>query len=89
MQKDFNLVWSRGTIKERIFQPWMDLLESKGCRFVRSKITDVIVDDDTNCLSDILCGRERYEANAVVFAVGISVLQELIRNSYGSVSFNC
>lgn len=65
----------------------MDLLESKGCKFVgRRKLTDVIVDDDTNCLSDILCGRERYEADAVVFAVEISVLQELIRNSYGSIS---
>ncbi|KAA0045754.1 phytoene dehydrogenase-like isoform X1 [Cucumis melo var. makuwa] len=81
-QNDFNLVWCRGTVKERIFQPWMDLLESKGCKFVgRRKLTDVIVDDDTNCLSDILCGRERYEADAVVFAVEISVLQELIRNS--------
>ncbi|KGN61949.1 uncharacterized protein LOC101207523 [Cucumis sativus] len=81
-QNDFNLVWCRGTAKEMIFQPWIDLLESKGCRFVGSrKITDVTVDDETNCLSDILCGRERYEADAIVFAVGISVLQELIRNS--------
>lgn len=87
MQNDFNLVWCRGTAKEMIFQPWIDLLESKGCRFVGSrKITDVTVDDETNCLSDILCGRERYEADAIVFAVGISVLQELIRNSYGSIS---
>lgn len=61
----------------------MDSLESKGCRFVRSKITDVIVNDDTNCLSNVLCGRERYEADAVVFTVGVSALQELIRNSYG------
>ncbi|KAG7010838.1 Phytoene dehydrogenase, chloroplastic/chromoplastic [Cucurbita argyrosperma subsp. argyrosperma] len=81
-QKDFNLVWCRGTVKERIFQPWIDLLESKGCKFVRrSKITDVIVDDDTNRLSDVFCGGKRYEADAVVFAVGISILQELVRNS--------
>lgn len=85
MQKDFNLVWCCGTVKEKIFQPWMDSLESKGCKFIRSKITDVTV-DDTNCLSNVICGRERYEADAVVFAIGISALQELIHNSYGFIS---
>ncbi|KAA8535968.1 hypothetical protein F0562_028446 [Nyssa sinensis] len=54
-QKDFDLVWCRGTVKEIFFEPWMDSMRNQGCKFL--------------------------EGIRVILAVGISTLQEIIRNS--------
>ncbi|XP_065868894.1 uncharacterized protein [Euphorbia lathyris] len=81
-QKDFNMVWCRGTIKEKIFNPWLDSLRSKGCKFLDNvKVTDFIIDEETSCISKVVCGDEIYNADAVILAVGISKLQELVKNS--------
>ncbi|KAJ6395661.1 hypothetical protein OIU77_020839 [Salix suchowensis] len=51
-QGDFDVVWCRGPVKERIFNPWMELMSMKGCRFVdRKKVTDLSFDDKTGCIS--------------------------------------
>lgn len=81
MQKDFDLVWCRGTVKEKIFEPWIDSIRTKGCDILEDgKVTDLIFNEETGCISEIVCGMESYNADAVIFAVGISRLQELIKN---------
>ncbi|WCJ39919.1 hypothetical protein M5689_020867 [Euphorbia peplus] len=81
-QKDFNMVWCRGTVREKIFNPWIDSLKSKGCRFLDAvKVTDFITDEETSCISKVVCGDEIYDADVVILAVGISKLQELVKNS--------
>uniref|UniRef100_A0A2P2MG77 Uncharacterized protein LOC8283661 isoform X1 n=1 Tax=Rhizophora mucronata TaxID=61149 RepID=A0A2P2MG77_RHIMU len=80
--KDFNVVWSRGTIRDKIFGPWMDLLRTKGCRFLHNrKLMDFFIDEETGCISDLVCSNEIYKADAVILAVGVSTIQEIIKDS--------
>ncbi|KAJ7967129.1 Phytoene desaturase [Quillaja saponaria] len=81
-QKDFDLVWCRGTVTETIFKPWMDSMRAKGCKFLESRrVTDFFFNEETGCVSEVVCGRQTYNADAVILAVGISTLQEIIKNS--------
>ncbi|GAV77241.1 NAD_binding_8 domain-containing protein [Cephalotus follicularis] len=81
-QKDFDVVWCRGTLREKILEPWMDSMKTKGCEFLdRRMVTGFCFDEETGCISEVVCGGETYESDAVIMAVGISTLQEIIRNS--------
>ncbi|XP_059460347.1 uncharacterized protein LOC132189608 isoform X2 [Corylus avellana] len=82
-QKDFDLVLCRGTVKEKIFEPLIDFLRSKGCEILEGKkVTDFFFnEEEPTCISEVVCGRESYNADAVILAVGISRLQELVKNS--------
>ncbi|KAF5745769.1 phytoene dehydrogenase chloroplastic/chromoplastic-like isoform X1 [Tripterygium wilfordii] len=81
-QKDFDMVWCRGKIKEKIFEPWMDAMRTKGCKFLEgNKAIDVVLNEETNSISEVVCSGETYEADAVILAIGISTLRELIQNS--------
>ncbi|KAL6963679.1 hypothetical protein U1Q18_034685 [Sarracenia purpurea var. burkii] len=81
-QKDFDLVWCRGTVKEKIFEPWMDSMRNQGCKFrERRRVTDFLLNEETGCISEVICGKESLKADAVILAVGISSLQEIIQNS--------
>ncbi|XP_061978695.1 uncharacterized protein LOC133699474 isoform X2 [Populus nigra] len=81
-QGDLDMVWCRGSVKERIFNPWIELMSNKGCQFVDSKkVIDFSFDEETGCISDVVCDNETYKADAVILAVGISTVQELTKNS--------
>lgn len=81
-QKDFDLVFSRGPLKEKIFEPWIDIMRTKGCEFLEGRrVTDILFDEETSGVSEVVSGRESYNVDAVILAVGISRLQELIKNS--------
>ncbi|GMP37466.1 hypothetical protein CsSME_00009130 [Camellia sinensis var. sinensis] len=81
-QKDFDLVWCRGTVGEKIFGPWMDSMRIQGCKFLEGrKVTDFFFNMETGCISEVICGKESLKADAVILAVGISTLQEIIQNS--------
>ncbi|KAK2665618.1 hypothetical protein Ddye_004192 [Dipteronia dyeriana] len=81
-QKNFDLVWCRGTLNEKIFEPWMDLMRTRDCEFLDGrKVTDFVLNEETGCISEVVCGKEKYNADAVILAVGISTLQELVKNS--------
>lgn len=81
-QGDLDIVWCRGLVRERIFNPWIELMSSKGCQFVDSKkVIDFSFDEETGCISDVVCDNETYKADAVILAVGISTVQELTKNS--------
>ncbi|XP_020536724.1 uncharacterized protein LOC105638513 isoform X2 [Jatropha curcas] len=81
-QKDFDMVWCRGTIREQIFNPWMELLRTKGCQFLDSgKVKDFVLNEETSCISEVVCSNGTYKADAVILAAGISEVQELVKNS--------
>ncbi|XP_021853364.1 uncharacterized protein [Spinacia oleracea] len=81
-QKNFDLLLCRGSVKERIFEPWRKLLKSKGCEFRRGRgVTDFIFSEETGCVSEVVCGNDRIKADAVILAVGISSIQEIIQRS--------
>lgn len=62
----------------------MDILRSKGCKYLNSKtVTDLVLDEETDCMSEVVCGKENiYSADAVILAIGISTLQGLIKNRF-------
>ncbi|KAK1558399.1 hypothetical protein Q3G72_001903 [Acer saccharum] len=81
-QKNFDLVWCRGTLKEKIFEPWMDFMRTRDCEFLDGrKVTDFVLNEETGCISEVVCGKEKYNADTVILAVSISTLQELVKNS--------
>ncbi|OVA15939.1 Amine oxidase [Macleaya cordata] len=81
-QRDFDVVWCRGTIREKVFEPWLDTIKANGCQFLEGrKVTDFKLNEETGCISEVVCGEEMYGADAIVLAVGISMLQEIIKNS--------
>lgn len=65
-------------------------MRTRGCEFLDGRrVTDFIYDEERGCISDVVCGKETYSADAVVLAVGISTLQELIKNRYSLSRFQC
>ncbi|KAJ7513577.1 hypothetical protein O6H91_23G005300 [Diphasiastrum complanatum] len=81
-QPDFDVVWCRGTVGERIFKPWIARLEQQGCEFLsRKRVTDVVLDKVSGLVTGILCGNELFSADAVVFCVGISAMQRIVASS--------
>lgn len=81
-QKDFDSVWCRGTVKEMIFEPWMNSMKELGCKFLEGRrVTEFTLDEETGCISGVACGKESLEADAVILAVGISTMQDIIQNS--------
>ncbi|KAL7118506.1 hypothetical protein ACP275_02G005900 [Erythranthe tilingii] len=81
-QRNFDSVWCCGTTREKIFLPWKDLLKSQGCRFVEGRrVTDIVLNEETGCVSQVICDKESFKADASIFAVGISTLQEIVQRS--------
>lgn len=83
LQQDFDVVWCRGKVREMIFMPWKETMQLKGCKFRENKkVIDFMLDEETGCISEVVCEGEMYSADAVVLAVGISTLQSLVMNRY-------
>ena len=80
-QPDFDVVWCRGTVGEKIFQPWCDRIQSLGGKILTHKrVTDICLDDQGN-VNSVVCGSESFDCDAVIFAVGITGLQKIIQGS--------
>ncbi|MBD2338326.1 FAD-dependent oxidoreductase [Calothrix sp. FACHB-156] len=80
-QADFDVVWCRGTVGEKIFRPWVELIEKSGATVLSQKrVTDVIVDSN-NRATGVVCGDEVFDADAVIFAVGITGMKKIVANS--------
>ncbi|KAJ6833824.1 phytoene dehydrogenase, chloroplastic/chromoplastic-like [Iris pallida] len=81
-QQNYDVRWCRGTVREKIFIPWLESIKTKGCKFLgNQRLTDLVIDEDSGCILGVVCGKEVYEADAVVLAVGVSSLQSTIMNS--------
>ncbi|MGJ3253050.1 MAG: hydroxysqualene dehydroxylase [Elainellaceae cyanobacterium] len=80
-QPDFDVVWCRGTVGEKIFQPWTERIETAGGRILAQKrVSDVVLGHD-NQVTGVVCGDEVFEADAVIFAVGITGMKKIVANS--------
>ncbi|KAH6777073.1 hypothetical protein C2S52_007495 [Perilla frutescens var. hirtella] len=81
-QKHFDLVWCRGTVRDKIFLPWIESLKAQGCRFLEGrKVTDVVLNEKSGCISEVVCEKESFKSDALILAVGISTLQEIVQRS--------
>jgi uncharacterized protein with NAD-binding domain and iron-sulfur cluster len=91
-QPDFDVVWCRGTVGEMIFRPWVQRIEQAGGKvFTQRRVTDLILADGDSgngektgslpTATGVVCGDEVFEADAVVFAVGVSGMQKIVSNS--------
>lgn len=79
-QPDFDVVWCRGTVGEKIFRPWVEKIQQLGGKVLTQKrVTDVIVEG--NKATGVVCGEEVFDADAVIFAVGISAMQKIVASS--------
>lgn len=82
VQKHFDLVWCCGTVRDKIFLPWIESLKDQGCRVLEGrKVTDFVVNEERGCISEVICEKESFKADALILAVGISTLQEIVQRS--------
>lgn len=80
-QADFDVVWCRGTVGEKIFRPWVDKIEKAGAKVLANRrVSDVIVDSN-NRATAVVCGDEVFAADAVIFAVGITGIKKIVASS--------
>lgn len=86
-QPDFDVVWCRGTVGEQIFQPWVQNIEQAGGKVLtQRRVTDLMIEpqsgrDGKPQITGIVCGDERFDADAVIFAVGVTGMQKIVANS--------
>lgn len=56
-------------------------MKNNGCKFLEGRrVTDFVFDEKTGCVSEVSCGKESLKADAVILAVGISTMQDIIQN---------
>jgi uncharacterized protein with NAD-binding domain and iron-sulfur cluster len=80
-QPDFDVVWCRGTVGEMIFRPWCDRISKAGGTILtQRRVTDLRL-DASGQPNAVICGDQVFEADAVIFAVGISGMQNIVRSS--------
>jgi uncharacterized protein with NAD-binding domain and iron-sulfur cluster len=80
-QPDFDVRWCRGTVGAQIFRPWTQAIETAGGRILANhRVTDVI-EGEGDRLTAVVCDDKVFEADAVIFAVGITGLKKIVANS--------
>jgi uncharacterized protein with NAD-binding domain and iron-sulfur cluster len=80
-QSDFDVVWCRGTVGEKIFRPWVEKIEKAGAKVLsKRRVTDLIVDSN-NRAKGVVCDDEVFDADAVIFAVGVTGMKKIVANS--------
>lgn len=80
-QPDFDVVWCRGTVGEKIFRPWVQKIEKLGAKVLaKHRVTDVIVGGN-NQIKGVVCGDQVFDADAVIFSVGITGMKKIVANS--------
>jgi uncharacterized protein with NAD-binding domain and iron-sulfur cluster len=80
-QSDFDVVWCRGTVGEKIFKPWVQKIESLGGKILTDRrVTDISIDKNGNA-NGVVCGSEFFPADAVISAVSVSGIKKIVSNS--------
>jgi uncharacterized protein with NAD-binding domain and iron-sulfur cluster len=80
-QPDFDVVWCRGTVAEKIFRPWCSAIEQAGGRTLTQQRVSDIRTDSAGKVTGVVCGDEVFEADAVIFAVGITGMKKIVAGS--------
>jgi uncharacterized protein with NAD-binding domain and iron-sulfur cluster len=79
-QPDFDVVWCRGTVGEKIFRPWLERMEKMNAQILTNhRVTDLIIEG--NKATGVVCGDEVIDADAVIFAVGITGMKKIVSSS--------
>ncbi|MGV2829835.1 hydroxysqualene dehydroxylase [Myxosarcina sp. GI1(2024)] len=80
-QPDFDVVWCRGTVGERIFQPWIENIKHFGGKVLTHKrVSDIVLDEAGNA-TGVKCGTEFFAADAVISSVSVSGIKKIVENS--------
>jgi uncharacterized protein with NAD-binding domain and iron-sulfur cluster len=80
-QPNFDVVWCRGTVGEKIFQPWIDKITELGGKVLTNKrVTDIIIDKEGNA-TGVVCSDETFEAEAVISGVSVTGMKKIVNNS--------
>lgn len=80
-QPDFDVVWCRGTVGEQIFKPWCERITRNGGKVLtQRRMTDLRLDESGQAKA-VVCGDEVFEADAIIFGVGITGMQNIVRSS--------
>ncbi|KAH7690045.1 Phytoene desaturase (zeta-carotene-forming) protein [Dioscorea alata] len=81
-QQNFDVLWCRGSVQDKIFTPWLESMKIYGCKFHgNSKVTDFILDGNNGTIAEVVCGQEAFQADAVVLAEGVSAVQSTVSSS--------
>ncbi|HIK32715.1 MAG TPA: FAD-dependent oxidoreductase [Oscillatoriales cyanobacterium M59_W2019_021] len=81
-QPDFDVVWCRGTVGEKIFRPWCDRIEELGGKVLTNRrVSDVRTDESGRQITGVVCGDEVFDADAVIFSVGITGMKKIVAGS--------
>ncbi|MFM7425760.1 MAG: FAD-dependent oxidoreductase [Elainella sp.] len=84
-QPDFDVVWCRGTVGDQIFHPWVERIERLGGRALTNRrVTDLDLTEageTAGAVQTVVCGEERFAADAVIFAVGVTGIQKIVSSS--------
>lgn len=80
-QPDFDVRWCRGTVGEMIFRPWVEKIEKAGGKILANhRVTDVRANAN-NAIDAVICDDEVFEADAVIFSVGITGMKKIVSQS--------
>ncbi len=80
-QPNFDVVWCRGTVGEKIFQPWIDKITELGGKVLTNKrVTDILIDQKGKA-TGVVCGEETFETEAVISGVSVTGIKKIINNS--------
>lgn len=80
-QPDFDVVWCRGTVGEKIFKPWITEIEKAGGKVLTNKRVSDIVVDETGKATGIKCGDEFFAADAVISGVSVTGMKKIVASS--------
>lgn len=79
-QPDFDVRWCRGTVGEMIFRPWVERIENAGGKVLANRrVSDVRLEG--NRVTGVVCGDEVFDADAVIFSVGITGMKKIVAGS--------
>lgn len=80
-QPDFDVRWCRGTVGEQIFRPWTEQIEKAGGRILANHRVSDVVEGEPGHIKAVVSGDEVFEADAVIFAVGITGMKKIVASS--------
>jgi uncharacterized protein with NAD-binding domain and iron-sulfur cluster len=87
-QGDFDVKWVRGTTAERIFEPWArTMIDQRGLELrLGTRLIDVGLHSTRGGIDKLILqgpdgGHDELDVDAVIFAIGISGAQALVRNA--------
>jgi uncharacterized protein with NAD-binding domain and iron-sulfur cluster len=66
----------------KIFRPWTQAIAAAGGKILpHHRVTEVVADEGGDRITAVICGDERFETDAVIFAVGITGLKKIVAAS--------